>query len=150
MPAHDVNKLLSSGKPAYISSYSMNFFPIAKIISIFSYCLIMLQGDMISMPFGIWLLLSFFDFSSLAPLFSTLAISGGLLACLTKPDHRWYITRILVAFILLLSPILWRLSVVPLRLFDYLSFEIPLFLFIAFFFLSFVLAFGKRAVVENN
>jgi hypothetical protein len=99
----------------------------------------MLQGDMIAIPFGMWLFLALFDFSSIGPLFAILAFLGAFVACGTRKQSRYYVIKILAAFLLLLSPLVWRLSVVPLELFDYTAFKAPLVFFVIFFIASLIL-----------
>ena len=124
----------------------MKLSTVAKTISALSYFFIMLQGDMIAVPFGMWLVLALFDFTSIGPLFAMLAFLGGILACRTKRQDRFYMTRILAAFLLLLSPLVWRLVSVPLELFYYTAFLLPLALFISCYLLSWVLDASKPAL----
>jgi hypothetical protein len=114
----------------------MKLSSVVKVISIFSYFFIILQGDMTAIPYGFWLILSLFDFSSIGPLFAIMAFSGGVIACRTKRQDKLYMIRILAAFLLLLSPLIWRLSVVPLKLFNYTAFIFPLVVFVVFFFVA--------------
>jgi hypothetical protein len=99
-------------------------------------------GDMIAMPFGLWLISSLLDFTSIGALYALCAITGIVLVLYTEPSNRYYLLRSIVAFSLMCSPLVWRLVSVPLWMFHYLGFEIPVALFAVLFILS--VAFGLR------
>lgn len=98
-----------------------------QLISIASYMLIILAGEMIGLPFICWLMFTLFDFGNIDQLFALLGISGIILN-VTKWKYRVPIT--LISFLLMLSPIVSRLVQVPIGMFDYLAFQIPLIIFI--------------------
>lgn len=100
---------------------------IVKMIALLSYFSIILMGEMIGIPFVLWLIVSITEFGDVSQLFAFLSIVGILILF-----SNWYSHGIIkvVSFILMLSPIAFRLSEVPLEKFDYLSFQIPLFVFI--------------------
>lgn len=98
-----------------------------QLISIASYMLIILVGEMIGLPFICWLMFTLFDFGNIDQLFALLGISGIILN-VTKWKYRVPIT--LISFLLMLSPIVSRLVQVPIGMFDYLAFQIPLIIFI--------------------
>jgi hypothetical protein len=104
-----------------------------KTISIVSYLLIILKGQMVGLPFGVWLILSSFNFGSIDQLFSILAIIG-----LTLNYSKWKnsIPVIVTSFIFLASPIVSRMVQVPIEMFDYLAFEIPLVTFVLAYMMS--------------
>ena len=97
-----------------------------RIISIISYFLIILSGQMIGLPFICWLLFTFFDFGNIDQIFAIFGIIGIILN-FTKWKNNILIT--ILSYFLMLSPIISRMVQVPLKLFDYLSFEIPLSIF---------------------
>lgn len=98
-----------------------------RIISLASYFLIILSGQMIGLPFICWLLFTSFDFGNIDQLFAILGIAGVVIN-LSKWKNN--ITLTIVSFILMLTPIISRLMQVPVEMFDYLAFQIPLTIFI--------------------
>ena len=98
-----------------------------RIISIVSYLLIILVGQMIGLPFILWLIFTAFDFGNIDQLFAIFGVIGVGIN-LTK----WKNNKLLsiVSFALMLSPIISRFVQVPIEMFDYLAFEIPLTIFI--------------------
>lgn len=96
-------------------------------ISIISYLSIILTGQMIGFPFFLWIILTIFNFGNIDQLFAVFGCLGIILN-LTK----WK-TKIIVSvlsFSLMLSPIVFRLVQVPIEMFNYLAFKIPLTIFI--------------------
>jgi hypothetical protein len=98
-----------------------------RIVSIASYLLIILAGQMIGLPFICWLIFASFDFGSIDQLFAILGIAG-VIFNLSKWRNNIPLT--IVSFILMLSPVLSRLLQVPVEMFDYLAFQIPLTIFV--------------------
>ncbi|MFI1770275.1 hypothetical protein [Thalassobellus citreus] len=105
----------------------MKFVNIIKIISLVSYSLIILTGQMIGIPFIVWLFWTSFEFGNSNQIFAFLGLIG-LILMFTK----YYKNRIFKAFIfvLMLVPIVRRLTEVPIENFNYLAFQIPLLIFI--------------------
>ena len=100
---------------------------ILKIISISSYSLIILMGQMIGIPLILWLILTSFEFGNSDQIF---AISGlvGVIINFTKYYKRTVFK--ILSFALMLTPIIRRLTEVPFEKFNYLAFQIPLIIFI--------------------
>ncbi|MCQ9633407.1 hypothetical protein MP478_09690 [Chryseobacterium sp. WG14] len=98
-----------------------------RIVSIISYLLIILAGEMIGLPFICWLLFTVFDVGNTDQIFAILGILG---IVLNVTGWRNRIPVTILSFILMLSPLISRMIEVPLVKFNYLSFEIPLFTFI--------------------
>lgn len=98
-----------------------------KIISLISYSLIILMGQMIGLPFLFWLIWTSFEFGNSDQIFAIFGLIG-LLLIFTK----YYKLRIIkiLSFVLMLTPIVRRLTEVPLEKFNYLAFQIPLIIFI--------------------
>lgn len=98
-----------------------------KIISLISYSLIILAGQMIGLPLLLWLVWTSFEFGNSDQIFAIFGLIG-LLLILTK----YYKRRIIkiLSFVLMLTPIVRRLTEVPLEKFNYLAFQIPLIIFI--------------------
>lgn len=82
---------------------------------------------MIGLPLICWLIFACFAFGNIDQLFAILGIFGVLIN-LTKWRNNIPLT--IVSFILMLSPIVSRLVQVPIEMFDYLAFQIPLAIFI--------------------
>lgn len=98
-----------------------------RITSIISYLLIILAGQMIRLPFIVWLIFTFFEFGNIDQFFAILGIIGVILN-LTKWRNKTSI--MLISFAFMLSPIVSRLIQVPIEMFNYLAFQIPLTIFI--------------------
>lgn len=100
---------------------------ILKAISLTSYSLIILMGQMIGLPFLFWLIWTSFEFGNSDQLFAVLGLIG-LVLVFTK----YYKRRVLkvLSLVLMLTPIIRRLTEIPLEKFNYLAFQIPLLIFI--------------------
>jgi hypothetical protein len=109
-----------------------------KIISIVSYLLIILMGQMIGLPFFFWLLFTLFDFGNIDQLFAFLGVLGLTITCKTLSSTRTSRVLLLdiISFMLLASPIVRRLTVVPIKLFNYAAFIIPTIIFCLSYFVS--------------
>lgn len=100
---------------------------VLNIISLTSYSLIILMGEMIGLPFLFWLIWTSFEFGNSDQIFAVFGLIGFIMM-FTK----LYKQRILKAliFILMLTPIVRRLTEVPIEKFNYLTFIIPFLIFI--------------------
>jgi len=105
----------------------------------------MLNGEMISLPFIFYLLFSLFDIGTLAQLFSLIACAGlTILIVLTRTKRtKWTIPFETAAFILLIIPIIGRLTSAPIKLFNYWTFILPVVIFITLYILSMLLSTKK-------
>ncbi|MNU19354.1 hypothetical protein D3C71_75790 [compost metagenome] len=99
-----------------------------KIFSIVSYCLIMLMGQMIAIPFILWLGFTVFDFGNIDQLFAFLGLLGMILSFI-KSKHPVLIS--LISFALMISAVTSRLMHVSIEALNYPAFTIPFFIFIA-------------------
>lgn len=97
-----------------------------KIISIVSYLLIILAGQMTGLPFILWLIFTIFDFGNIDQVFAIFGLTGIILN-LSKWRTNTIVT--ILSFLLMLSPIISRLVQVPIEMFNYLAFQIPLMIF---------------------
>ena len=99
-----------------------------KIVSLISYSLIILKGDIIGVPFLLWLLFTCFEFGNTDQIF---AIAGliGISIMFTNQFKKSSLVQIL-SFSLMMTPIIRRLSLVSLEKFNYLLFQIPVFIFV--------------------
>ena len=93
---------------------------------------------MIGIPFFLWLLFTLGDFGDFDQLFAFLAIIGLTMTFINWNKQRTF--RILVidifCFLLLASPIVRRITAVPVVLFNYLAFILPTTIFTLFYGLS--------------
>jgi len=99
-----------------------------KIFSIASYSLIMLMGQMIAIPFILWLGFTVFDFGNIDQLFAFLGLLGMILSFI-KSKHPVLIS--LISFALMISAVASRLIHVSSEALNYPAFTIPFFIFIA-------------------
>ena len=109
-----------------------------KAISITSYLLIILMGDMIGIPFVFWLFFNAFNFGELDQLFAILGVGGVVWNIKTFHEDRNLknIFLDLLSFIFMLTPLVSRLVSVPIELFNYLAFIIPICLFVLLYLVS--------------
>lgn len=119
---------------------------VIKWISIISYLLIILAGWMSGIPFIMWLIFTAFDFGNIDQLFAIFGLVGIILN-LTKWKTSIHI--IILSFILMLSPIISRLVQVPIEMFDYLAFQIPLTIFIVTY-LTYIIINAREKTVGKD
>ena len=119
-----------------------------RIISLISYSLIILMGQMIGLPFVCWLIFTSFDFGNIDQLFAILGVIG-IVINLTKWKNNIPLT--IISFILMLSPIISRLVQVQIELFDYLAFQIPLTIYVVMY-LTFIIMniFNKKTAYNSG
>lgn len=121
-----------------------------KFISIFSYLLIILMGQMIGLPFFFWLLTTLFDFGNIDQLFAFLALIG--LTLIFTNRNKIISLKILaidiISFLLLASPLVRRMTAIPIEKFNYLAFIIPTTVFVLFYCVS--LFFSVRQLLKYN
>ena len=98
-----------------------------KLASLISYSLIILMGHIIGIPFFVWLIYHSINFGSIDQFYAICGITGLLLNFTNYIEFKW--VR-LMSFVLMLIPIASRLYHVPLYKFNYLSFHIPLAIFV--------------------
>ena len=98
-----------------------------QILSLISYSFIILMGEIIGLPFIFWLVFKSFEFGSAEQLYAVLGIIGFSLN-FTKYIKIKFVK--IISFCLMIIPIVSRLVQVPIEKFNYLSFQIPLLIFI--------------------
>lgn len=125
----------------------MKIIKFLKIISIISYLLIILMGQMVGIPFIFWLLFTLFDFGTIDQLFAIIGVSGVLLN-LTKWKNAVPIT--ILSFFMMLFPIIYRIVQVPIELFDYTAFKLPLSVFLIGYIIFIILNARKGKVHFHN
>lgn len=120
----------------------MKWYNILKCFAVLAYLFIILNGEMISAPFFPYLIFTLFDFGTLAELYSLAAISG-LILIIVFARHQNSKRKLLfetLAFLLLILPMMDRLTSVPIRLFNYAAFIIPASIFLCLFIVSLLLS----------
>lgn len=102
------------------------------------------MGQMIALPFFFWLAYTLFDFGNIDQIFAFLAVVSLVTICINHNKTRTskVLTLDLMCFFLLASPLIRRMTAVPIELFNYLAFIIPAALFALFYMAS--LFFGCR------
>jgi len=98
-----------------------------KALLLAAYALIILMGQIIGLPFFIWLIATLFDFGNPEQGYAFLGVVGLILVFTSYWNSRWIK---LLSFILMLSPILKRLYETPIEKFNYLAFQVPLAVFV--------------------
>lgn len=96
---------------------------VIRWISIISYLSIILVGWMNGIPLIIWLIFTAFDFGNIDQLFAVFGLMGIILN-FTKWKTNIKIT--ILSFVLMLLPVISRLVQLPIEMFNYLAFQIPL------------------------
>jgi hypothetical protein len=119
-----------------------------KLVAITAYLCIILKGQMIAVPLIAWLLFTLFNFGSLDQLFAMLAIVGlGMLVVNWRKTTKYRIFLLeLLSFVLMSTPLLSRLWLGPIAMFDYVAFIVPASLYVL---LSFVSLLGSYIYSKN-
>lgn len=107
-----------------------------KVLAILSYCLIMLKGQVIVLPFITFIFFNLFGYEGAITTLTSLAGVTGLLALLVLMRYKFSKRILLIetlAFLLLCAPIIERLTSVPLGLFNHAMFIMPLIGFVLFY-----------------
>ena len=108
------------------------------------------MGSIIELPFFVWLLFTLFDFGNQDQLFALLGVSGLItnLIILNKTRTFKLLMLDIICFLLLASPIIRRLTAIPIEKFNYLTFLIPTTIFSLFYIFS--LCFSVRQYFQNQ
>jgi len=108
------------------------------------------MGQMIGLPFFFWLLTTLFDFGNIDQLFAFLALIGLTLIFINR--NKIISLKILaidiISFLLLASPLVRRMTAIPIEKFNYLAFIIPTTAFVLFYCVS--LFFSVRQLLKYN
>lgn len=130
----------------------LNTIKALKAISITSYLLIILMGNMIGLPFIFWLLFHVVNFGELDQLYALLGVLGIVLNI--KLSHKVRNLKTIsidfLSLILMLIPLISRLVSVPIELFNYLAFIIPISLFILLYLVSIGLSLNIYFKTKND
>ena len=101
-----------------------------KIISIICYAFILLAGQMIKLPLFLWLLFTSFEFNNPDQLYAILGLIGLLLYIREENNSA---LKIILILLLILSPLIKRIIFIPIKMFNYPEFYIPLIAFVVFY-----------------
>jgi hypothetical protein len=123
----------------------MKLSPIFRTLAIISYLFIFLQGMIIAIPFGYMLFVGLFEAETLTRIFIILADIALLTLFTLSFNQRSKRSLLieLIAYFLLLSPLIRILSIVPIDKFNYLLFIIPVISFVVLYPLSVLLSFRE-------
>jgi len=123
---------------------------IFRIIATIAYLLIILNGDMIGLPFFLWLSFTLFDFGNIDQLFAFLAVAGLTINLINANKQRTLKILLLdvMCFLLLAAPVIARLLEAPINLFNYAAFIIPTTVFVLFYLVS--LYFACKEYFKNR
>ncbi len=114
-----------------------------KIIALISYSLIILMGQIIGIPFIFWLIFTSFDFGNVDQVFAVLGLVGLILNFTKYWEFR--IIKIL-SFILMIIPLIRRMTEIPIEKFNYLGFQAPL----AIFVITYIIIIIRHEQVKSN
>ena len=108
------------------------------------------MGSMLAIPFFVWLIFTSFDFGNFDQIFALLAVIGLIINFVNRDKVRTMNILLLdiLSFMLLVSPIVRRISVVPIEKFNYLLFTVPTTIFITFYLIS--IYFSYKLLKRNN
>lgn len=126
---------------------------IVKIVSIISFCLIILNGSMICMPFLLYLIISVFNVGEISQTITSIIGICGLILVFKEFGEKVTLKRVLkdlLAFMFLIIPLIERLNSIPIKLFDYLTFKIPIILFLVLYLISTILLTKECLKVKQN
>jgi hypothetical protein len=96
---------------------------------------------MIGAPLFFWLVFTLFDFGNIDQLFAFFAVVGLAIVCMNHNKTRTakVLKLDLLCFFLLVSPLVMRMTAVPIELFNYLAFIIPTTTFLLFYTVSLII-----------
>ena len=105
---------------------------------------------MIGLPFFMWLIFTLFDFGNIDQLFAFLGVIGLAISFVTFNSTRTLKILLLdiIGFMLLASPLIRRMTAIPIEKFNYLAFIIPTTIFGLFYIFS--LYFSVRQYFLNQ
>jgi len=110
------------------------------------------MGEMIGLPFFLWLMFTMFDFGNADQIFALLGVIGLAINFMTLHLARSLKTILLdiLCFGLLISPIVRRLTSVPIEKFNYLAFIIPTVIFMLFYLLSILFSIRQHLRIQKT
>ncbi|WP_267401566.1 MULTISPECIES: hypothetical protein [unclassified Chryseobacterium] len=114
---------------------------ILKIISVLSYCCILIMGMMIAVPMILFLIGTAIDFGNIDQVFAILGIVGIVLTFISWKEG---VSKSIIAFLFMISPIISRLFQAPVESFNYLVFTAPLAIFIITYLIVIILQIKEK------
>jgi len=126
---------------------------IFRVLSILSYCFIMLNGQMIALPFIFFIVFTMFGSEGALTAFTSISSFAGLLLLLYLlrfKKSRLIILIELGVFILLCAPLIDRLTSVPIELFNYSLFIIPVVSFVTCYLLSLIFSLKEIKKIQQK
>ena len=120
---------------------------ILKTISLTAYCLIILTGEMIGLPFLLWLIWTSFEFGNVEQVFAILGLTG-LILNFTKYGKSRIIQAL--SFVLMLAPVIKRLTETGIEKFNYLAFQVPLLIFVIVYLILIIRPKRNKKTAYNN
>jgi hypothetical protein len=85
------------------------------------------MGQMIGIPFLMWIIFTSFDFGNIEQIFAIL----GMIGIILNFTKYWKLRVIkILSFILMILPLIKRMTETPIEKFNYIAFQIPLLIFI--------------------
>lgn len=118
-----------------------------KIISLISYALIILMGQMIGLPLIFWIIFTSFEFGNSDQIYAILGLIGFILNFTKYGKLR---LGKLLSFTLMITPIIRRLTEVPIEKFNYLAFQVPLLIFVITYLIYILKENGNKKTIHNN
>ncbi|WP_312393770.1 hypothetical protein [Chryseobacterium sp.] len=112
-----------------------------KIISVLSYCCILIMGMMIAVPMILFLIGTAIDFGSTDQIFAILGIVGIVLTFISWKEG---VLKSIIAFLFMISPIISRLFQAPVESFHYWVFTAPLAIFIITYLIVIILQIKEK------
>ena len=106
---------------------------------------------MIGIPFVFWILFTLFDFGNPDQFFALFAVIGLLLNFATRNKQKTIkiLSLDIISFLLLISPIVRRLTAIPIEKFNYLLFIIPTIVFVIFYLISIFISFRQYLQINK-
>ncbi|WP_228452001.1 hypothetical protein [Chryseobacterium sp. G0186] len=123
----------------------MTIINLLRITSIISYLIIILAGQMMGLPFILWLLFTAFDFGNIDQIFAIFGTLGVILT-MTKWKNKTSIT--ILSFLCMLSLLVSRMVQNPIEKFNYMAFKIPFSIFIISY-LVFIILNDKNQKIQT-
>lgn len=105
---------------------------------------------MIGLPFFIWLLFTLLDIGNIDQFFAFFGVIGLTISFVTFNSAKTFKILLLyvISFMILASPLIRRLTAIPIEKFNYLAFIIPTTIFVLFYIFS--LYFSVRQYFSNK
>jgi hypothetical protein len=120
----------------------MKTYNLIKVISLIAYFGIMLKGSIISIPFIFYLICNLLLAGDIYQITTSVVAVLGLILLIRQVSREITLKRFLLEFlvlIMLIVPLIERLTSVSIMLFDYPSFHIPCLIFVSLYLVSLVL-----------